>query len=143
MNNIEIEERVQRGVQLHKQGYNCAQSVVLALHDLVGWDEHEAMQLSAPFGRGLAGMMELCGCVSAMALLASRLIPQRSLDDMAAKKAQFQLVQQFTAAFRELNGDVVCRRLMGVEGAAGIVKKSCTDKVADAVRIVATYMCEM
>ncbi len=143
MSYIDVEERVQRGVQLHKQGYNCAQSVVLALHDLVGWDEEEAMQLSAPFGRGLAGMMEMCGCVSAMALLASRLIPQRSLDDLAAKKAQFQLVQQFADVFRKQNGDVVCRRLLGVESADGIVKKSCTDKVADAVRIVATYIHEM
>ncbi len=129
-------------MQLHRQGYNCAQSVVLALNDLVGWDDDEALQVSAPFGRGVAGMMELCGCVSGMALLASRLVPQRSVGDLAGKKAQQELVQQFAASFREKNGDVVCRRLLGMEDSDNIVKKSCTDKVGDAVRIVATYLAE-
>lgn len=137
---IDIDARAERGRQLHKQGYNCAQSVVLALCDLVGWSEETATQVAAPFGRGISGMKEVCGCVTGMALLASQMIKVSEASDMAARSRQQALVQQMAAEFREQNGDIICRRLLGIEGGEGIVRKSCTEKVADAVRIAAAHM---
>lgn len=128
---------------MHRQGYNCAQSVVLALNDLLDWNEEEATQMSAPFGRGISGMKEVCGCVTGMALLAARMVPVKDPHDMAARSRQQALVQQMAEEFRQQNGDIICRRLLGLEGGEGIVKKPCGDKVADAVRIAARHIQEM
>ena len=70
MQKEEIEQRVELARKAHAQGYNCAESVVLAYADCVGLDKTVAEKMSVSFGGGVAKMREICGCVSAMAMLA-------------------------------------------------------------------------
>lgn len=131
---IDIEQRVALARQYHTEGYNCCQSVVLAYSDLVGIDRQEAARMAAPFGGGLSGLREVCGCVSGMALLAAHAVPATDPSDMAARRRQSALVQQLANTFRQEEGAIVCRTLLGADG-SGIRHKPCTEYVADAARI--------
>ena len=48
------------------QGYNCAQAVLLAFCDDLGFDEQTALMLASPFGGGIGRMREVCGTVTGM-----------------------------------------------------------------------------
>ena len=58
-----MESRVQKAIDLHHKGYNCAQAVVCAYCDLFGLDEETAYRASEAFGFGM-GQMEVCGALA-------------------------------------------------------------------------------
>lgn len=111
------EERMEKARQLHRQGCNCCQAVVMAYADRLPIDPEHAMNMAAPFGRGLAGCRELCGCVSGMAMVCG----------LTGHNAD---VRPLIERFRESNGDIVCGRLL----AQG--KKPCPEMVADAAGLL-------
>ena len=47
------EERIEKARALHKQGCNCCQAVVMAWADKLPIRAEDAMNVAAPFGRGL------------------------------------------------------------------------------------------
>ena len=55
---------------LFLEGYNCAQSVVLAFADEMGIPKETAARIASSFGGGLGRLREVCGCVSGMAIVA-------------------------------------------------------------------------
>ena len=112
------EERMEKARTLHKQGCNCCQSVVMAYADRLPIDPQHAMNMSAPFGRGLAGTREVCGCVSGMAMVCG-------LTGHTAETRS--LIEQF----RGEEGDIACGRLLQ-QG-----KKPCNEMVADAAGMLA------
>ena len=59
----------ERAMALFTQGYNCAQSVVLAFADELDADEATLARLSSSFGGGFGRMREVCGAVSCMAIV--------------------------------------------------------------------------
>lgn len=115
------DERMERARQLHKNGFNCCQSVLLAYADKLSIDEGAAQKVSSPFGRGLVGMREVCGCVSGMAMACAL-----SGHEESAKSA--------IETFRNANGDVVCARLIKMG------KKPCNELVSDAAGILSQYL---
>ena len=66
----DIEARVERGVELFKSGYNCAQAVVGAFADLYDIPTDVALRMSASFGGGMGRMRLTCGAASGMFMLA-------------------------------------------------------------------------
>ncbi len=115
------EERVDKARALHKQGCNCCQSVVMAYADKLPIKPEDAMNVAAPFGRGLAGTREVCGCVSGMAMVCG--LTGHTAD-----------VRPLIEKFRTEEGDIVCGRLL----AAG--KKPCGEMVADAAGILSDIL---
>lgn len=113
------EEREQKARALHADHHNCCQSVVMAYDDKIGIDAAKANQLAAPFGRGMSGLREVCGCVSGMAMVAG----------LTGKADEFP---QLAERFRQENGDIVCGRLLAMGG-----KKPCRDLVGCAARLLA------
>lgn len=109
--------RSDKARQLHHSGCNCCQSVLLAYLDKINLPEQQALDLAAPFGRGLSGLREVCGCVSAMAMLAG----------LTHNAAQTKMLAE---TFRQENGDINCGRLLQMG------KRPCNDLVASAAAIV-------
>ena len=52
---MDTEERVRKGVAYFKEGYNCAQSVVMAFADYYGLDEAFAAHISGSLVGASAG----------------------------------------------------------------------------------------
>ena len=115
MKPIDIEERVEKAKKLFKDGgYNCCQAVVLAYNDLFDIDDQMAAALSSGFGGGMGRMREVCGSVSGMVMLAGMLRPATDPDNKDWRTANYALVQELAGKFREKNGSIVCKELLGL-----------------------------
>lgn len=111
---INIEERVAKARRLFREGgYNCCQAVVLAYNDLFGLDDNLAASLASGFGGGMGRMREVCGSVSGMVMLAGLLSPAADPSVKEWRTANYALVQELAGRFREMNGSIVCRELLG------------------------------
>ena len=104
--------------RLFREGYNCAQAVLIAFCDETGLDEKTAAMIASSFGGGLGRLREVCGTVSAAAMVLGMLRGYADPSDHTAKKAHYQLVREFAARFREAEGDIVCRALLARANAA-------------------------
>lgn len=130
----ETDRRAARAVELFRQGYNCAQSVALALGDLYGLPDNLTARISASFGGGIGRMRETCGTASAMFMMAGMEVgdandsPQAPANanpypDASVKKKNYEVVQRLAADFRREAGSIICRELLGLvkAGADGSV----------------------
>ena len=141
MEKIDVEARVEKARALFQEGYNCAQAVFLTYSDMLGMDTALAAQLAASFGGGMGRMREVCGTVSGMAMIAGLMEPANDPKDKEAKARNAALVREFADAFRQKNGSIICRELLGLdkkEGDASVAprKRPCVEFVATAARIV-------
>lgn len=151
---VDVQERVERAQNYFKAGYNCAQAVVMAFDDVMQMSPEALARLAAPFGGGMGRMREVCGTVSGMAFLAGAISPSADPSNLAERKENYALVQKFADSFRQENGDIVCRRLLGLEPMAERAetampsertaeyyrKRPCVEYVGSAARIVAEHL---
>ena len=112
MTTINIEERVAKAASLFKQGYNCAQAVVMAYADLYHMDETFASHVSASFGGGIGRMRETCGAACGMAVLAGMDCGSAEAGDREGKSENYRVVQQLMEQFRQLFGTLTCAELL-------------------------------
>ena len=127
---------------LHRQGYNCSQSVVLAFEDLLPLDQEPLANLSSSFGGGIGGMREVCGAVSGMAMVLGFLYGNADPADRAAKGEHNARIQELAGKFRDRNGEIVCKRLLGLEPVPGkeLKKRPCGEYVGDAAEFLEEYI---
>lgn len=92
MKEFDIEERVRLAVQNFESGYNCAQSVFLAYSDVFELNLDMAKKMSVSFGGGVGRMREVCGTVSAMAMLAGFKYPVLDQSDQEARTKNYGMV---------------------------------------------------
>lgn len=150
--------RSQRAADLFLSGYNCCQSVVLAFADIIPLDEKALKALTSGFGGGFGRMREVCGCVSGMTVLAGFISPADDPSQMEARTANYALVQKFAAAYRESQGSIICREILGLragnknapEGPKPSERtpqyyhsRPCAASCARAAFIVASYLAEL
>lgn len=114
--------------KLFREGYNCAQAVLIAFSDETGLDQETAARVASSFGGGLARMREVCGAVSGAAMVLGMLKGYADPTDPTAKKAHYHLVQEFARRYKELNGSIICRELLkGVDTVKGSDPEARTD----------------
>lgn len=142
-----MESRVQDAVRRFEEGYNCAQAVFATYADLFGMTEADALKLASPMGGGIGRMREVCGTISAMALLEGL---KEGNTDPLDKKAQgqtYETVRILSDCFKEENGSIICRELLGLAAkeksavpaertAEYYQSRPCTRLVESAARIV-------
>lgn len=132
-------------------GYNCSQSVFLAFSDVTGLDEKTALLVSSSFGGGMGRLREVCGAVSGMFMAAGMLYGYSDPDAPAEKMAHYKRIQELAASFKERNGSIVCRDILGriandksfipAERTAEYYKtRPCAKMVEDAAEILDLYI---
>lgn len=153
MKDFEIEDRVRLATELFTEGYNCAQSVFLAYSDLFELDTNLAECLSVSFGGGVGRMREVCGTVSAMAMLAGLKYPAKP-DDREARTRNYAVVQQMADVFKQKHNSLICKNLLPAAAAsknnpqpsertaAYYASRPCCKYVADAARIAGKMLKE-
>ena len=151
-------ERGERARNYFLQGYNCCQAVLMAFADVLeanGLADAALLKtVGSGFGGGFARMREVCGSFSGCTMLAGFIRPADGTE-MEARKANYALVQEMAAAFRERNGgSIVCAELLGLrerrpEGPAPSArteefyrKRPCPEIIRNAAVIVAEKMKE-
>ena len=133
--------------ELFLQGYNCAQAVVGAFCEDYGYDMQTATKLVSGFGGGMGRLREVCGAVSGMFMVAGLLYGNEN------KKADhYKLIQDLANEFKEENGSIICRELIGVKGPEAptpekrtekyYLKRPCAELVEMAADIIDKYIKE-
>lgn len=133
------------------EGYNCAQAVVLAFHEELGLDKETAACMASAFGGGMGRLREVCGTVSGMFLVLGKLKGYHDPKDQEGKKALYTQVQQLAHTFREHNGSIICRELLGLDHHSDepapsartpeyYKKRPCADLAADAAGILERFL---
>lgn len=102
----------ERARELFLEGYNCSQSVFCAFCHRFGLDEETAKKISAGLGGGVGRMREVCGAVSASAMVLGSLCAATDGKDSESKKKNYDLVREFSEKFALLHCSVVCRELL-------------------------------
>ena len=143
--------RREKAMEKFKEGYNCAQAVVLAYSDLLDMDESTLAKISSSFGGGFGRMREICGSVSGMGMVLGLLYACDDASNKEAKAAHYERVQEVARAFEEKNGSIVCRELLGLSEKHDAPtpeartneyykKRPCAELVGDSAEILEEYI---
>ena len=147
-----MEERIEKAVELFKEGYNCSQSVVAAFADLYGFTPEQALKVSASFGGGIGRMRQTCGAACGLFMLAGLETGCTEGKNREGKEANYKVVQELAEEFRKRNGSLICAELLGLSKTAPTPatpeartaeyykKRPCVKMVEEAARIWAEYL---
>lgn len=141
----------EKAMALFHEGYNCAQSVVLAFADMLELDEGTLSRMSCSFGGGMGRLREVCGAVSGMCMVAGLLLGYEGAETGEVKAVHYARVQALAGAFEALNGAIVCRELLGLQQkcdtptpeartADYYKNRPCAQLVGSAAEILAQYL---
>lgn len=120
-----MEERVQKAVNLFKDGFNCSQSVFAAFADIYGLTFDQSLLVSSSFGGGIGRMRETCGAACALFILAGLENGSTDPKDREAKSANYKFVQELAEIFRKRNGALKCFDLLKLK------ENSCISPIPD------------
>lgn len=115
MYDLDKSSKAQEAMRHFREGYNCAQSVLLTFCKEAGLGEEQAAALASSFGGGMGRLREVCGAVSGMLLAAGGICGYADPADRAAKTRHYELVQFLAEEFRQAEGSIVCRELLHLE----------------------------
>lgn len=108
-------DKREKAMNLFKEGYNCSQSVLGAFCEELGMDFDTAMRLASSFGGGMGRMREVCGAVSGMLMVLGLKCGYSDPKAFEEKTEHYKRVQECAEKFREKNGSIVCRELLGLD----------------------------
>lgn len=139
------EDRAERAKEYFYSGFNCAQSVAMALSDLSGLPTDTLKAVSAPFGGGVARSRQLCGAVSGMLMSIGAAHPDYSKSEI------YSVSRQAMDEFSERFGTMTCAELLkDVEAdssplpsertAKYYAERPCAEIVAFATKIAEKYL---
>ena len=106
-------DRKDKAVALHNQGFNCAQSVLLAFADDIDMDREQAFRISEGFGFGMGFGVSTCGALSGAMMLAGLANSDGNMEQPGSKRSTYQLDKQMHEMFVETAGSYICRELKG------------------------------
>lgn len=96
-------------------GYNCSQAIAVAFAEELGLDKDIAARLSSGFGGGMGRMREVCGTFSGVVFVLSALYGYSEPKNLTVKKELYEKIRAFADKFREDNGSIICRELLGLD----------------------------
>ncbi len=102
----------ERAVELFLEGFNCSQSVFCTFCHRFDIDEDTAKRISAGLGGGVGRMRDVCGAVSASAMVLGSVCSATEGDDAESKKKNYGLVGEFAERFKKIHGSVICREIL-------------------------------
>lgn len=122
--------RVEKVLENHHKGYNCAQATLCAFADITDFTEDQLFKMSEAFGFGM-GAQSVCGAVSAMVFLAG-LKNSKGVDAIPEtnKKDSYKLSRELIEKFKEMNKSVICKEIKENN------LRSCDGCIEDAVKIL-------
>lgn len=126
-------DKKELAIELHKNKFNCCQSVVCAFSREVNVDEQILFRAGEAFGLGMGCMECTCGALSGAMLLAGFKNSDGNLDSPATKAETYKLTKEMVVRFKEKTGSCVCKELKGIE--TGKLLCSCPDCIRYGVEV--------
>jgi C_GCAxxG_C_C family probable redox protein len=136
----------EKAIESFQSGLNCAQSVVSAFTEEMGFDNTLALSLSCGFGGGMGRLQETCGAITGAYMVLGIYNSLKFTDNADRKNRTYTMVQQLSHEFKKLHGVTDCRTLLNcdlrTEEGQRIHKEEnqskiiCEECIADVVRIL-------
>ena len=108
-----------RAEELFCEGYNCAQAVAGAFCEELGIPLDVMLRMSSPFGGGFGRQREVCGAVSGMLMIAGLLYGYDKPEEGEHRGECYAMTRELCDAFREGNGSIICREILGKRAEVG------------------------
>lgn len=129
-----MSERIQMADELHRKGYNCAQSVAVACSDLVDVPKEILFRATEGFGLGMGTTDGVCGALTGGLVIAGLKNSTGNLANPKSKASTMKISKAMLTSFREKCGAIICRELKGVD--TGKMLCSCPDCIKHGVEVV-------
>ncbi len=126
MNSVSLAE------SLFGNGYSCSQALLCAYSSQCGIDQETAYKIAEGFSGGFGARGEICGAVSAMAMIIGLINSQGIANKGASKHATCKIVDECTQAFITMHGSYVCSTLKSENTEA----RTCKTIVYDCAMII-------
>lgn len=97
-----------------KDGFCCSQAVFSVFAPQIGLDEITALKVADGFGSGMT-MCSICGAVTGGIMTISLYYGRTQPDDEDSKLKNRATIQDFLQRFKEINGDLECKQLLGCD----------------------------
>jgi C_GCAxxG_C_C family probable redox protein len=107
------ENKANQSVKCFLDGFNCSQAMLSTYAPQFGLDREMALKMSSPFGAGMGRMSETCGAVTGAFMVLGLKSGRVRIEDSDAQERTYGLVTEFASAFKERNGSILCRELIG------------------------------
>ena len=109
-----MESKIEKAVELFKEGYNCSQSVVAAYAEDYGFTREQALKMAASFGGGIGRMRQTCGAACGLFMLAGLETGCTEGKNREGKEENYKTVQMLAEEFKRRNGSLICAELLGL-----------------------------
>lgn len=103
-----------KALELFSNNFNCSQAVLTAFAPDFGLDEQLTLKLGTSFGGG-ARNGDICGAVSGALLVLGLKYGHYVSSDNEQKARAYEIAVEYTKRFKEANGSIVCRDLLGYD----------------------------
>lgn len=136
---------VEKALELYGSNFNCAQAVFGAFAGDLGLDEKTALKIGTNLGSG-ARSGEMCGAVSGALMVLGLKYGHCESADTDSKLHSYEKAEEFLAKFKEVNGTIICRELLGYDltkpedmeviAEKNLFRTFCPDMVESAVKVL-------
>ncbi len=106
--------KTDKALELFSNNFNCSQAVFAAFAPDFGLDEKLALKLATSFGGG-ARNGDICGAVSGALMVLGLKYGHFDAADSEQKSRAYAIAVEYTKRFKEANGSIVCRDLLGYD----------------------------
>ncbi|MGA2481236.1 MAG: C-GCAxxG-C-C family protein [Spirochaetia bacterium] len=96
-------------------GWNCCQSVLLAMAETLDLSSPDVLKAATGFGGGVGNMGSLCGALAAGVLTLGLLNGRRELAEEQEKERTYLLCAEWHRRFAQAMGGSDCRVILGVD----------------------------
>jgi C_GCAxxG_C_C family probable redox protein len=101
-------------MELHKKGFNCAQSVAMPFAEQFGLDPALVARAMEGFGAGMGGKEQACGALSGVIFLAGLKNSDGNLDAPASKQSTYKICDMLCKSFEKECGSTVCKDIKSI-----------------------------
>lgn len=102
-------------IKYFKEGFNCAQSVLISYKDELFISEEDLLKISCGFGSGMGRLQEICGAVSGAFMVIGLKFGKYLKEDNVAREKTYRLVREFESEFKKKQKSSNCREILGCD----------------------------
>ncbi len=105
----------ERALSHFNQGFNCAESVLMAVEESLQLDGIRSQRFATAFGAGIARQGYVCGCLTGAAMAVGLAVGRVEGSDQSSKELVYEIVGKIFDEFQGRLHAVECRQLTGVD----------------------------
>jgi C_GCAxxG_C_C family probable redox protein len=102
----------EEAMQYFRDGFNCAQSVLVPFRENFGIDENHCLKIACAFGAGMGRQQHTCGAVTGAVMVLGLQYGKGKQDDNTKKLATYGKTVAFFEEFAGKHGSTSCLELL-------------------------------